>query len=172
MADGVTPAWLAPHVAAGERVAWARGPGGAGWRGAAFAVAMAAFMTFYVGFSGPEWWTLLPVWPERAVSPLLGALLAAAGFLAEAARTVVKHRYTAYAVTDARLLRVVTLGGGRRDAWPLSQVRIVERETDGRRSRTRVEVRSPAGKRVARFRVTGDGFAEALLAAGVPLTRA
>ncbi|GEM_PF-3716794 len=157
-----SPAWLSPHLQPGEPVRWAEAPGHEAWRRVALSVALWAYLTFYVGFSRPSWWQYLPIWPEHAVSPVIAALVAGLAFLADSARTVLQHRYTAYAVTDRRLLRVHldhplsrVLPAPKPDAWPLAQVRVVEREAGKRRrrARVRVQVESPAGRRLARFRV-------------------
>lgn len=154
------PAWLTPHLREGEQVRWVHDPGPEGWRRAIVGIALWAWLTFWVGFSMPSWWQLLPIWPERSVSPVVGALLAGIGFLGDAATSVLRHRYTGYAVTDQRLLRVHLehslarlVPVAKPDAWPLGQVSIAEKERARGGHRVRLEVRSPAGKRLARFRL-------------------
>lgn len=166
------PEWLTPYLEEGETVRWAEAPGDEAWRRALAGIAIGAYMTFYLGIRTPSWWQLLPIWPERTFSPTLAALVAGVGFFVDAANRVLKHRYTAYAVTDRRLLRVPlahplssVLPGPKPDAWPVDQARVVEREGRGRRRRVRVQVESPSGKRLARFRLTprdADGLVQAL----------
>jgi hypothetical protein len=171
MTDLTAPAWLAPHLQPGESVRWSEAPGGEAWRRVLFSVALWAYLTFYVGFRMPSWWEYLPIWPERNVSPVLGAIVLGLGFLADSARTALRHRYTAYAVTDQRLLRVPLrhplsrlLPEPKADAWPLEQVRVVERERKHRRrARVRVQVESKAGRRLARFRMEDVRDEQALL---------
>lgn len=160
MTTSPAPEWLAPHLAKDEQVRWAQAPGSEGFRPALVSVAIGAWLTFYVGFAKPSWWSFLPIWPERSVSPILGALAAGLLFLGDALQSVKKHRYTAYAITDKRLLRVPLahplsrfLPDERADAWPLSQTRVVEKESRRGKARVRFQVENERGRRVARFRV-------------------
>jgi len=156
------PAWLAPHLAQDEQARWAEAPGPEAWRSALVSVAFGAWLTIYVGFWKPAWWEFLPIWPERDVSPILGALVAGLLFLGEALATVKKRRYTAYAVTDKRLLRVPLehplsrfLPDERAEAWPLAQARVVEKESRRGKARVRFQVENEKGQHLARFRVGG-----------------
>lgn len=161
------PPWLAPHLRAGETVRWTHAPGPEAWRRVVVGVVLWGWLTFWVGFSKPSWWTFLPIWPETKVAPVVGALVAGLAFLLDAASTTLRARYTAYAVTDQRLLRVHlahplarVLPPPRPDAWPLAQARVVEQETRRGRTRVRILVASPAGRRLARFRLSvPDGAA-------------
>ena len=153
------PAWLAPKLQPGETVRYVHEPGAEAWRPALVGVGVWAWLTFYVGFSRPEWWQFLPIWPEHVVSPWVSAIVGGLLFLGDAGKRILDTRYTAYAVTDQRLLRVGLdhpLAGvmpPRTDAWPLARVRVIERDKDKRRPRVRVQIERPDGKREARFRV-------------------
>lgn len=153
------PAWLAPHLAPGESVRWTHEPGPEAWRRVVVRLAVGAWLTIWVGASAPSWWTFLPIWPRQAVPPAAAAVLVGLGIVGDVASTLRRQRYTAYAATDRRFLRVPLphpLSGLLRekaDAWPIERVRIVEREARRGKTRLRIEARNAVGKRVARFRV-------------------
>src|SRR5436305_11369790 len=106
------PPWLAPHLRPDERPLWTLDPGTRAWPRVLASGLLAAWSGLYVPFAAGAWWRALPIWPETRVSPIVGALLAAAGFAYDAAERVVKGRFTAWAITDRRLVRVRTLGAG------------------------------------------------------------
>jgi hypothetical protein len=88
-----------------------------------------------------------------------------------AAQLLVRHRFTAYAATDARFLRIGLLSFLPTDAWPIADARLVERERRRGRHRVRVEIRKPgARRRGVRFRISRvkdlDGLRAALRTEG------
>lgn len=165
------PAWLAPRLAPDERVRWVHEPDDEAWLSAAVSVAVAAYLTFVVGFSASEyaWWHYVPVVRDAgsAVPPLVASVVGIMGFGADAVQKVLHHRFTGFAVTDRRVHRVGLLSWMKSDAWPLADVRLVERKRRRRRGdRVRLEVRDGrTGKRRARFRLRvkdGDALRAAL----------
>ena len=167
-----TPTWLAPRLAPDERVRYVHEPDDEGWRAAAVSIALAAYLTFVVGFSASEyaWWRYVPGVRDlgSSVPPVVASVVGIVGFGADAVQKVLRHRFTGYAVTDQRLHRVGLLSWMRSDAWPLADVRLVEHERRRRRrgDRVRLEVRDGrSGKRRARFRLRvrdGDALRAAL----------
>jgi hypothetical protein len=155
------PAWLAPHLAPDERVVWRhdarRRLAPIGWT--VFGLAVSAYY-------GGAWFLNVPgewSWLAQAarvdvprVPGALGLLVAFVGFAWTAVEPQLRREFTSFAVTDRRLVRLLALPGGRVESWPLAQVRARKR-----RRGSRVEARSPTGKRLARFRAP-PGLAEAL----------
>jgi hypothetical protein len=164
------PDWLAPHVAADERVAWSqdadRNWAPFGW--SVFGVAVSAYFggSWFLDMPGRwSWaWALVPG-KGPTLPQWLVLIVGFVGFVGTLGEQHLKRHFTAWAVTDRRLVRVARLGPERAASWPLAQVRIVEKERKKGRSRVRVQMTSSSGKRLARFRISGVEDEVALLSA-------
>ena len=96
-------------------------------------------------------------------APWLAALIAFGVFGVSVTQNVIRHAFTAYAITDSRLLVVTLVGPGRVDSYLLKDISIAERDRDKTRPRFRLKIK---GKRRFRLRPDDTQAFEAALRAG------